>query len=301
MRCGTTCSSAWLGSGLRCPAFEGPDRSELETGAAGGTPERAPMPWPARAPRAGLPRSMSPSRPPQRRLLDAEELRRELHGYRSDWEDPPTRAQLVESALPRITGVLELLPDADPESRLLELGAAPFLGSQCVARVWPGELMLASYSGTGETRGSQRLLSLEGKPDKVFTFDCFNVETDEFPYPDEHFDVVIFSELIEHLGLNPVWALSEIHRVLKRGGHAIISTPNALSLERLSTYLRGGSEMVDRYAPLLGYGARHNREWHPAELRELLESTGFEIETLVVRDLGERPLKERLRRALAKR
>jgi hypothetical protein len=43
--------------------------------------------------------------------------------------------------------------------------------------------------------------------------------------------------------------------------------------------------MVDRYSPSCGYGARHNREYHAAELRELLEGTGFVVETLDVRDI----------------
>src|SRR2546425_190355 len=135
---------------------------------------------------------------------------------------------------------------------------------------------------------------------RVYEFDLFNVETDEFPYPDGTFDVVLFSELIEHLGLNPVWALSEIHRVLKKDGHVVITTPNALSLERLASYLTGGSEMVDKYMPLRGYGTRHNREYKPAEMRELLESTGFDIDALVIRDLGAFPWYQRVRRARGK-
>jgi hypothetical protein len=52
--------------------------------------------------------------------------------------------------------------------------------------------------------------------------------------------------------------------------------------------------MVDRYAPLYGYGARHNREWHPGELREVLESTGFDIDEMIVRDLVVPSVRERL-------
>jgi hypothetical protein len=135
----------------------------------------------------------------------------------------------------------------------------------------------------------------------AFDYQHFNVEVDDFPYPDAAFDVVLFSELIEHLGVNPVRTLSEIHRVLRPGGALVVTTPNALSLERLTTWLRGGSQMVDRYSLLFGYGGRHNREYHPRELRELLEGCGFSIEAMRLCDLVELPRRERWQRALWRR
>jgi SAM-dependent methyltransferase len=234
------------------------------------------------------------------RVRDVSALAHDLKAYRSHWEDPVTRAQLVDGALPRLLATLEMLPEGTPDCRVLELGSAPFFTSIALDREWPGKVTRANYQGTTDTHGSQSLINLEGGPPKVYEYDLFNIEVDEFPYPDGTFDVVLFSELIEHLGLNPVWALSEIHRVLKPGGHVVVTTPNALSLERLETYLTGGSQMVDKYMPLLGYGARHNREYQPAELREVLESTGFDVEVQIVRDLGEHSRRTRLRRAVWK-
>jgi len=179
------------------------------------------------------------------RADDVQGVVRDLNAYRSNWEEPATRAWLVQGAIPRLLATLEMLPAGGRDSRLLELGSAPFFTSLCVDRVWPGRVTRANYDGTDAKRGSQRLVNVEGGADRVYEYDLFNIETDEFPYADETFDVVLFSELIEHLALNPVWALSEIHRVLKKDGHVVITTPNALSLERLTSYLSGGSEMVD--------------------------------------------------------
>ena len=44
-----------------------------------------------------------------------------------------------------------------------------------------------------------------------------DVEKERLPYPDGYFDVVICMELVEHL-VDPVHALAEINRVLRRGG-----------------------------------------------------------------------------------
>jgi SAM-dependent methyltransferase len=45
-----------------------------------------------------------------------------------------------------------------------------------------------------------------------------------FRYPDNHFDFVILADVIEHLQ-HPDLMLGEIHRLLKRGGKAIVTTP----------------------------------------------------------------------------
>jgi SAM-dependent methyltransferase len=218
-------------------------------------------------------------------LPDLAPLIADLLQFRSGGEDAAAHREVVQAAVPRCVAILKMLPAAG-DGDLLELGAHPYLLTLCLRRVWAGALTLANYHGTAERRGRQRLVHQQTGEEMSFEYDLFNVEEDEFPYPDSSFDVVIFSELVEHLALNPVWALSEMHRVLRPEGHLIVSTPNAVSVDRLITLLRGGSQMVDKYVPVYGYGARHNRECTPGELRELLEETGFAVEEMVVRDLA---------------
>lgn len=230
-----------------------------------------------------------------------EELRDELLSYRADQEAPGLRAALLEMGWPRLLATLEMIPDSVRAGDILELGATPFFLTLCLRRLCTGRITLANYFGTPERHGTQRLTHTKTGQELLLDFDLFNVETDDFPYADESFDAVIFSELIEHLGLNPVRTLSEIHRILRPRGVVIVTTPNSLSLERFESYLYGGSRMVDRYSPLFGFGARHNREYHPRELRELIEATGFRIERMLVRDLARLPRAARWHRALWKR
>jgi SAM-dependent methyltransferase len=229
-----------------------------------------------------------------------DQLRDELVHYRSELENVDLRASLIEAAFPRLRATLELFPDSLLKGDVLELGASPYFMSHWLHRLCKGTLKLANYFGTSGTSGRQRLVHDKTGEEICLDFDLFNIETDEFPYPDGSFDLVLFCELIEHLALNPVWVLSQIHRVLRPGGSVIITTPNALSLERLETYLCGGTQAVDRFAPALGYGARHNHEYHPRELRELLEGTGFTIDEMVVHELERFSWKKRCERALWK-
>ena len=229
---------------------------------------------------------------------DVSVLKNDLIDFRAELEEPGVRAELIETALPRILATLEMVPDSCRDKDILELGSSPYFLSLCLHRLCTGKLKRGNYFGTSAKNGADRLVNQRTREEIDFEYDAFNIETDEYPYPAESFDVVVFSELIEHLGVNPVRALAEMHRVLRPGGVLVVTTPNKLSMERWATFARGGSQMVDRYSPLFGYGARHNREYGPAELRELLEGTGFEVEQMALRDLVVHPPLESFQRSV---
>ncbi len=54
----------------------------------------------------------------------------------------------------------------------------------------------------------------------------WNIDTEEPPYSPGMFDIIIFSEVIEHLANPPLAALEQFATLLVPGGHLIISTPN---------------------------------------------------------------------------
>ncbi|MFZ9858040.1 MAG: class I SAM-dependent methyltransferase [Roseiflexaceae bacterium] len=54
----------------------------------------------------------------------------------------------------------------------------------------------------------------------------WNIDHEPAPYPAESFDVIVFSEVIEHLANPPLEALETFYALLKPGGHVVISTPN---------------------------------------------------------------------------
>jgi len=60
--------------------------------------------------------------------------------------------------------------------------------------------------------------------------DVVNLDHDALPYPDESFDLITFTEVIEHVE-NHRAVLRDIQRVLKPGGLLLITTPNILNLK----------------------------------------------------------------------
>ena len=54
---------------------------------------------------------------------------------------------------------------------------------------------------------------------------CVDVDSDDLPFENDRFDVVYCGELIEHV-FDPDHLLGEVKRVLKPGGHCVLTTPN---------------------------------------------------------------------------
>jgi SAM-dependent methyltransferase len=111
-----------------------------------------------------------------------------------------------------------------------------------------GEVMRALAARGFEVRGTRferGLPPIEGMP-----LDEGVDLTRGLPYPDESFDLVVLTEVIEHLE-NHRTALSEVARVLRPGGRLILTTPNIMRLDsRLSFMLSGMHKAKRRQIPL---------------------------------------------------
>lgn len=110
-----------------------------------------------------------------------------------------------------------------------------------------------------------------------------NIETEKFPFADGQFDLVLWTEVLEHLLRTPKIPLREIKRVLKKDGVCIITTPNVLrSINRFSllfgkTIYPSAISFYDEKVGDASFNFRHNREYKMKELEELLVESGFKI------------------------
>jgi methionine biosynthesis protein MetW len=74
---------------------------------------------------------------------------------------------------------------------------------------------------------------------------CVNVDSEKIPFEDSKFDLVIVSELLEHL-FTPEKVLFEAVRLLKKGGLLFLTYPNSGSLQiRISLLFTGRSPMLN--------------------------------------------------------
>ncbi|MCT2590283.1 class I SAM-dependent methyltransferase [Streptomyces sp. N2-109] len=102
------------------------------------------------------------------------------------------------------------------------------------------------------------------------------------PFADGVADAVLFSEVIEHL-VDPDSALDELRRVLRPGGHLLLSTPNLAAWYNRGLILAGVQPVFSEVS-LRGIHGRpgsqvvgHLRLYTARALRSLLPASGFEI------------------------
>jgi len=180
-----------------------------------------------------------------------------------------------------------MLPDTPV--KVLEIGGNPYFTTILARRFKPAaEFHLTNYFG-GDTGPRQQKIEIKGFDGQIERYDFdylnINVETDALPFTDGCFDIVIFCEVIEHLTNDPVQALLNIKRVLKKDGFMILSTPNVARLENVARMISG----QNIYDPYSGYGpyGRHNREYTRHELYHLMLKLGFDVREFFTADVHE--------------
>lgn len=77
-----------------------------------------------------------------------------------------------------------------------------------------------------------------------------DIDKGPIPFEDNFFDVIWASDVIEHV-FDPIFLLSEINRMLKKGGIFILSVPNDFNIySRAKIFLTGRSIQTDIYKEL---------------------------------------------------
>jgi SAM-dependent methyltransferase len=205
-------------------------------------------------------------------------------------EDPLFRSY-VDSHLTRLLKTLEITPAAQPGDAVLEMGSYLQITPALREKLGYTQIHGCYYGPAGQT-DRRSVTSIDGQTFEI-DLDLFDAEKDPFPYADGAFATVLCCELIEHLFEDPMHLMSEINRVLRPGGHVVLTTPNIASLRAISALLQGYHPgFFPPYIRPNDKGAvdpRHNREYAPREIYQLLVAAGFEVVRLETGEFRERP------------
>ena len=107
-----------------------------------------------------------------------------------------------------------------------------------------------------------------------------DIERESLPYADKSISFVIFNEVFEHLHKDPLFALSEINRVMTKNGVLLFTTPNLYATHKIFRFLIGSSfnDAWFEFSKLRGTGHMgHFREYAPSEIRKFLVMHCFRI------------------------
>ena len=109
----------------------------------------------------------------------------------------------------------------------------------------------------------------KGAIDTVYTG---NIESLEIPEPAESFDVLIASEVLEHL-VDPWAVLRRLYSLLRPAGLAFASSPNAAHHSMIAMLLRGRWDLTES-----GRMDRTHLRWFtPMSYAQLFTDCGFEV------------------------
>jgi 2-polyprenyl-3-methyl-5-hydroxy-6-metoxy-1,4-benzoquinol methylase len=181
------------------------------------------------------------------------------------------KLEYFEISEPRYRHYLAAALSLPRDSRILEIGAAP--GHLSIG------LHIAGFRLTGINL-NEHWRATYPSPE---WFEKLNVvehdaEKEPLPFPDGSFQCALFTEVLEHVAIrDPIEILREIRRVLAPAGLLIFSTPNVCNISNILALMRG--ENVFWPAELF-YGSldRHNREYTPREVHDLIRAAGYEIQ-----------------------
>ena len=155
-------------------------------------------------------------------------------------------------------------------SRLLEIGcgAGNLLLQATVSGSYPVALDL-SMQALSFVRS--RLEEAESAPEAPSGFACTQAIGESLPFPDNTFDCILLSEVIEHLEA-PQISIREAVRVLCPGGRLLVTTPNYRSFWPVMEWAVDRMNMAPKMA-----GEQHISRFHPSSLKRILVESGLNV------------------------
>ena len=91
------------------------------------------------------------------------------------------------------------------------------------------------------------------------------------------FDLVVFSEVLEHIR-SPAQTLSSLRETLRPGGHLLVTTPNAeYAFSRLPSYGRARQEVIDDAEDNSADGDGHRFLYSLEELVAIVRASSFRV------------------------
>ena len=167
---------------------------------------------------------------------------------------------------------MKSIPVSSEEIRILDIGPTPF--TLFVKKEFPNyDIWALDKTNLLEERFKQSGVHLK----------VCNLDDAQLPFEDEYFDIVIFTEVLEHIFSPHSIVLQELKRIMRPSAKLILGVPNIARLSNRTKLLFGVSPLPkadDQMKKDWVHGHGHIHEYTRNELRSLCESAGFKISRL---------------------
>ncbi len=170
----------------------------------------------------------------------------------------------------RFQKICSAVPRSSESLRILDIGTTPF--TFFIKKTFPQyEVWTIDRTNLMEDRCR----------DWGVQFKSCNLDKRSIPFEDGYFDVIIFTEVLEHIFAPPTQILRELWRILSDEGKLIISVPNIANLRKRIRFLFGKSPLAhpnDQLKSDWVHGHGHIREYTRQEIISLLKSCDFTVD-----------------------
>jgi SAM-dependent methyltransferase len=212
-----------------------------------------------------------------------------------DGESSPSTfsAQYHNTHRLRFEETCRLINVARRGKRAIEIGATDFFQVALGTTFGFSEVWGTVFDDKPEHKFYTRAISAAGHTVEATTVSV-DVERELFPVTPGYFDLVMFCEVLEHMDIDPMFALSEFNRILPVGGQLIITTPNCCSARNTWKILQGYRPHFFMQYEKSRSPYRHNFEYDVHAVAQLVGAAGFHVDRLYTLDVFEAPLPEAL-------
>ncbi len=177
--------------------------------------------------------------------------------------------------------------------RAIEIGATDYFQLALGTTFGFSEVWGSVWDQDPEHKLHARTIAAAGHTLDVTTV-SLDIERELFPVTPGYFDLVLFCEVLEHMDIDPMFALSEFNRILPVGGQLIVTTPNCCSARNTWKILQGYRPHFYMQYEKSRSPYRHNFEYDVHAATQLVEAAGFHIDRLYTLDVFEEPIREAL-------
>lgn len=170
----------------------------------------------------------------------------------------------------RFQKIYSAIPRSSESLRVLDIGTTPF--TFFIKKTLP-HYEVATIDRTNLMEDNCQTWGIQ--------FKSCDLDKPSIPFEDGYFDVIIFTEVLEHIFAPPTQILRELRRILADGGKLIISVPNIANLRNRIKFLFGKSPLAhpdDQLKSNWVHGHGHIREYTQQEIISLLNACDFTID-----------------------
>ncbi len=171
----------------------------------------------------------------------------------------------------RMDRTVGLLENDIAGKTILDIGASPFYLLYKAQQLGAAHCNGLYFANDEHPLKSASSVFSEYGPIKIAHVD---VETEDFPFPDESQDVITACEVVEHLEYFPVRLAKEIRRTIRPGGLVCLTVPNVASIGNiLKLIFQKNIYMKYRSDPT----GRHKHEYTRSQLISLARFMGINV------------------------